>query len=210
MRGCWKSFKGCSLCYSFSCPQKRCEKYLCSHSLWQLVEKGNYHVPHSRSQMHISGSYDMGQVWLWSQPCFPSAKRHSCSRQHLCWGTAWWRAATPLLSSKQLEISSGKSGQAHKLLLVNLCWLFQLPSGPLSAWQTSCWVLQLFLYYLSLHQLLTFFLPQILPSFFKVAHICRITFVFLYDPWGEVLAQINQFSNFATKQTSNACLYLAF
>lgn len=98
-----------------------------------------------------------------------------------------------------------QSGQAHKLLLVNLCWLFQLPSGPLSAWQTSCWVLQLFLYYLSLHQLHTFFLPQILPSFFKVAHICRITFVFLYDPWGEVLAQINQLSNFATKQ-----MYLAF
>lgn len=67
MRGCWKSFKGCSLCYSFSCPQKRCEKYLCSHSPWQQVEKRNHHVPHSRSQMHISGTYDTGLVWVFPQ-----------------------------------------------------------------------------------------------------------------------------------------------
>lgn len=114
MRGCWKSFKGCSLCYSFSCPQKRCEKYLCCHAPWQLVEKRNYHMHHSRSQMHISGSYDMGQVWLWSQLCFPSPKRHFCSRQHLCCGTAWWSTATPLPSSKQLKISSGKSTSLDK------------------------------------------------------------------------------------------------
>lgn len=36
-----------------------------------------------------------------------------------------------------------------------------------------------------------FYLPQILPSVLKVAHICRITFIFLYDPFKSQLKSIS-------------------
>lgn len=192
MRGCWKSFKGCSPRYSFSCPQRRCEKYLCSHSPWQLVEKRHHHAPHSRSQMHFSRIYDMDQVWLWSQLCFPSAKGHSCSRQHLCCDTAWWKAATPL---SLLSPSSQKFHQERQPVWTSTRTAFSqsMLTIPITFWALECLANMLLstsafsiLSVTTLTSLLftTVFLPQILPSFFKVAHICRTTFVFLYDSWG--------------------------
>lgn len=89
--------------------------------------------------------YAFGVSYVFTQQRGIPAKGSTC-------GVVLVGIGQPLLSpyprSQSFQQESDQAAQAHSLLLVNLCWLFHLSSDP---WQRWCWVLQVFLYFLSLH-----------------------------------------------------------
>lgn len=184
MGGCW-SFKGCSQCYSFFSPQKRCEKYLCSHSPGHLVEKRSHHVSHSRCQMHICGCYGMGQACLWSS-CVFTHQRGIPAQGSTC-AVALVGTGQPLLylhphsqsfhQERQpgwtsTQFAFGKSMLTISIIFWSLKCLAKMMLSTSTFFILS--VITLFSF-----PLISFSLHQISPLFLKVAHL-RNYFLFSF------------------------------